>query len=525
MQTASQRALLDARERITKNAKRATGLPAVSQHTINEGATVWDANAFKNEFHVAAAVDSHAGCPVAQATASAAVAIAVATKIGENRELRQPDQHAVGISAGLCTWIAGGATADVCVAAAEAAVACGADTEWSRQVAKHASLVCNTAAGSCFTREVENEAREATIAISNDDTTFLPDTDGLPELRHRRLLAPALHKARILSSGGLVHALECFSENEALKATVKNLESSLKEAQEAAETAIHARYVAEVELDRVAEHARHLESRVKEQSDENESHLEQIARLENKIHLLETGGVGVALSPHWNAPSPVPSSNGSVGKVTHLRRKVWDDGDLVLETDVPVESIRPELTLSSRPDPKALSDVEVHALAKDDSRDEDDLIVEARLDGDKPVPVALSRSPPLFEQESATLAMKPKKQKPPNLKVICGADGKSYVEVTVKGETVRFQPDELDSMGPVTRRDLGLEDALEATKGEPTSPLPLTQSLQTVTGASVNLEPEVGAVDNHRGGHLRSSGRRRKKGWLHLQVNSDSDGD
>lgn len=118
-------------------------------------ASVWASDYFQDDIppaclSAASACNELGATGVAKVAAASTVAVAMAKRInasGGNGSVPPAEQHAVGMAAGLVTWVSGGAPADVSVAAAEAAVACGAEADWSRLIATHATLACGAATG------------------------------------------------------------------------------------------------------------------------------------------------------------------------------------------------------------------------------------------------------------------------------------------------------------------------------------------------------------------------------------------
>lgn len=218
---------------------------------------IWHSNYFAdvppNCLAAAAACSTNGAAAAASIAVASTVAVAMSKRaVGPEAKVAPVEQHAIGIAAGLVTWIAGGAPADVSIAASEAAAACGADEDWSRMIGYHATLACSAAAttgsareertgrpsiqanpkeeassldspldpagvlglaqlrfsrwqGPAAVRGTREEVRAAMAAAPGSLPSMAAPAEGL---RHPRLLAPCMLKARLLGQGGLVSAMD-----------------------------------------------------------------------------------------------------------------------------------------------------------------------------------------------------------------------------------------------------------------------------------------------------------------------------
>jgi hypothetical protein len=104
------------------------------------------------------------------------------------------------------------------------------------------------------------------------------------------------------------------------------------------------------------------------------------------------------------------------------------------------------------------------------------------------------------------------------MKLVPGPDGKPWVEIEFRGRKERFQPQEVDEMGPVTRRDYGLDDWGEGAAYE---------CLGTAApggGKQVRFQGDAEGMEEEPPTETPMSSQRRRQGWLHLRPD-DEDGE
>lgn len=170
--------------------------------------------------------------------------------------------------------------------------------------------------------------------------------------------------------------------------------------------------------------------------------ISQVALLENRLHFLETGGVGVALSEGWNAPhsplllAPVPRPGSSGSKMGAASMESLSASGMVsvAASEGASEATRSRLEGSTAGEPQSAAAATKTSAA---SSSVDDTGVDEAMLGESETEGLLLRAGRHIDPDSTPHSQgnpssgRQKKLAPKSMSLVLGSDGQAVVEVII----------------------------------------------------------------------------------------------